>query len=235
MIDGGNPAGVVLGPGRLTEEQMKRVTKILSVSETAFVFPSKIADYKLRFFSPLIEVDLCGHATIATFFTLAQENMFEPEMLARSTIERSKGGSEFIRIIYNALGEKEEVISPGVEYSPFKNPNIHSTPEKSKKNVQQIINDLNQSQVQLEKNIDIVLDSETPNNQLQLLLENKGLLDLNDEDLEMFPDKAIREIKGTQKAADKIAHDKMIRDQKINTLEVELTEKENELEEYKIC
>ncbi len=68
---GGNPAGVVVDSPMLSDEQMKQVTKKLSVSETAFVFPSNVADCKVRFFSPSVEVDLCGHATIATFFTLA--------------------------------------------------------------------------------------------------------------------------------------------------------------------
>ena len=68
--NGGNPAGVVLDSPRLSEEQMKDVSKQLQVSETAFVFPSDKADYTVRFFSPTTEVDLCGHATIATFYTI---------------------------------------------------------------------------------------------------------------------------------------------------------------------
>jgi len=76
--EGGNPAGVVLDSPDLTDEQMKHVSKVLSVSETAFVLPSKKADYKIRFFSPDVEVDLCGHATIATFFTMALDGVFPP-------------------------------------------------------------------------------------------------------------------------------------------------------------
>ena len=76
-IDGGNPAGVVLNSPELTDKQMANITKQLNVSETAFVFPSNIADYKIKFFSPNIEVDLCGHATIATFFTMALDELFE--------------------------------------------------------------------------------------------------------------------------------------------------------------
>lgn len=75
-FEGGNPAGVVLNSPKLTDKQMAYISKKLNVSETAFVFPSDIADYKIRFFSPSIEVDLCGHATIATFFTMAQEGIF---------------------------------------------------------------------------------------------------------------------------------------------------------------
>lgn len=72
---GGNPAGVVLNSPKLTEKQMTFVSKVLNVSETAFVFPSKKADFKVRFFSPEIEVDLCGHATIATFFAMTLEGL----------------------------------------------------------------------------------------------------------------------------------------------------------------
>ena len=75
-IHGGNPAGVVLDPIKLTEKQMKDISKRLAVSETAFVFPSNKADFKVRFFSPTVEVGLCGHATIATFYTMAQEGKF---------------------------------------------------------------------------------------------------------------------------------------------------------------
>lgn len=76
-INGGNPAGVLLDSPDLTDEQMIFITKQLGVSETAFVFPSKKADYKVRFFSPNVEVDLCGHATIATFFTMGLQVRFQ--------------------------------------------------------------------------------------------------------------------------------------------------------------
>jgi len=75
-LEGGNPAGVVLDSPDLTDEQMKYISKELVVSETAFVFASKKADYKINFFSPDVEVELCGHATIATFFTMALEGVF---------------------------------------------------------------------------------------------------------------------------------------------------------------
>jgi len=75
-LKGGNPAGVVLNSPDLTDKQMAYISKQLKVSETAFVFPSNRADFKIRFFSPKIEVNLCGHATIATFFTMALEGFF---------------------------------------------------------------------------------------------------------------------------------------------------------------
>ena len=89
--EGGNPAGVVLDSPDLTDEQMKYVSKVLSVSETAFVFPSKKADYKIRFFSPEVEVDLCGHATIATLFTMALEGIFSQNINTVITQETKAG------------------------------------------------------------------------------------------------------------------------------------------------
>ena len=90
-LEGGNPAGVVLDSPDLTDEQMKHVSKLLSVSETAFVFPSKKADYKMRFFSPDVEVDLCGHATIATFFTMALDGVFSQNINTIITQETKSG------------------------------------------------------------------------------------------------------------------------------------------------
>jgi PhzF family phenazine biosynthesis protein len=72
--NGGNPAGVLINSPNLTDEQMANISKQLNVSETAFLFPSDKADYKSRFFSPTVEVDLCGHGTIAAFFTIALRN-----------------------------------------------------------------------------------------------------------------------------------------------------------------
>lgn len=65
---GGNPAGVVLEDGPLLDAaEMQLIAKELGFSETAFMEKSLLADYKIRYFTPTSEVDLCGHATIAAF------------------------------------------------------------------------------------------------------------------------------------------------------------------------
>ncbi len=46
---------------------MLRIAKDVGFSETAFVMNSDLANYMVRFFTPVDEVDLCGHATVATF------------------------------------------------------------------------------------------------------------------------------------------------------------------------
>ena len=63
-VNGGNPAGVVLNSPELTDDQMKFICKEINVSETAFVCPSRVADYNVRFFSPEIEVDLWSSSYI---------------------------------------------------------------------------------------------------------------------------------------------------------------------------
>ena len=62
----GNPAGVVFDADDLTDEQCQSIASELSVSETAFLEGSDEAHYRLRYFTPTQEVDLCGHATIGS-------------------------------------------------------------------------------------------------------------------------------------------------------------------------
>jgi PhzF family phenazine biosynthesis protein len=62
----GNAAGVVPEADGLTDDQMQAVAAELGASETAFVRPSGTADRRVRYFTPTTEVDLCGHATIAS-------------------------------------------------------------------------------------------------------------------------------------------------------------------------
>lgn len=66
----GNPAGVVLNGQDYTENEMLTIAASVGFSETAFVLPSHTADFRIRFFKPGHEVDLCGHATMATVYAL---------------------------------------------------------------------------------------------------------------------------------------------------------------------
>lgn len=72
---GGNPAGIVLEADFLSDEEMKRIAEKLGFSETAFISKSNLADFKLRFFTPNDEVNLCGHATVGSYFTLFKQGI----------------------------------------------------------------------------------------------------------------------------------------------------------------
>ncbi len=74
----GNPAAVLLDASGLSDEQMQLIAREMNLSETAFVLPAtdNTHDLELRWFTPTKEVNLCGHATIATFHALAEEKRF---------------------------------------------------------------------------------------------------------------------------------------------------------------
>lgn len=77
-VFGGNPAGVVVLPEATPyppDEIMVKTAVELRYSETIFI--KKVSDdtFELRFFTPLTEVDLCGHGTIASFFAMGEEGL----------------------------------------------------------------------------------------------------------------------------------------------------------------
>ncbi|QLG50378.1 PhzF family phenazine biosynthesis protein [Natrinema halophilum] len=71
----GNPAGVVPDADSLSDDQMQSIAAEMAVSETAFLRSSSAAERRIRYFTPTQEVDLCGHATIATFAHLHDEGL----------------------------------------------------------------------------------------------------------------------------------------------------------------
>jgi PhzF family phenazine biosynthesis protein len=73
----GNPAGVVVDAEGLTDIQMQKIAHEVNAPETAFILPAsnRDANLRIRWFTPLCEVPLCGHATIASFHALAEEGM----------------------------------------------------------------------------------------------------------------------------------------------------------------
>ena len=78
----GNPAAVCVLSAPRDDEWMQHVAREMNVSETAFLL--RQADgFDLRWFTPAIEVDLCGHATLASAHVLWQEGHLAPTEKAR--------------------------------------------------------------------------------------------------------------------------------------------------------
>jgi PhzF family phenazine biosynthesis protein len=77
---GGNPAGVVLLDQAASPQWMTELAAELGYSETAFVIPAELpdADYWLRWFTPTVEVDMCGHATLAAAHCLFADGAASP-------------------------------------------------------------------------------------------------------------------------------------------------------------
>jgi len=84
---GGNPAGVVLDAQKYTHEQKQYIAAGVGFSETAFVSPSSIADYRLEFFTPTRQIAHCGHATIATFSYMKQLGRLNRDQTSKETID----------------------------------------------------------------------------------------------------------------------------------------------------
>jgi predicted PhzF superfamily epimerase YddE/YHI9 len=78
----GNPAAVCLLPGPRDADWMQQVAAEMNLSETAFLVPG--ADgHGLRWFTPAVEVDLCGHATLASAHALWETGRLRPDEPAR--------------------------------------------------------------------------------------------------------------------------------------------------------
>lgn len=82
---GGNPAAVCVMEGPAEEGWMQGVALEMNLSETAFLYPEPADQgaYRLRWFTPKAEVDLCGHATLATAHALWSEGHLDRSVPAR--------------------------------------------------------------------------------------------------------------------------------------------------------
>ncbi|MBA1202571.1 PhzF family phenazine biosynthesis protein [Pseudomonas capeferrum] len=81
---GGNPAAVCPLHEWLPDDQLQAIALENNLSETAFVVPEGDV-YELRWFTPEVEVDLCGHATLATAWVILNELSDKPKVLRFST------------------------------------------------------------------------------------------------------------------------------------------------------
>ena len=78
----GNPAAVCVLPSPRDETWMQLVAREVNLSETAFLHPIE-GGYSLRWFTPMIEVKLCGHATLASAHTLWETGALAADQAAR--------------------------------------------------------------------------------------------------------------------------------------------------------
>ena len=147
VVGGGNPAGVIPNANGLTSNEMQAIAKKVNLSETAFVLSGgEDYDFEVRFFTPTEEVDLCGHATIATFCVLKELgiiNKGKVELVQKTKaghleIQLSEDGSVLMRQanpvniikeiplerLYSAMNIKKENI--GIDQIMF-TPEVWST------------------------------------------------------------------------------------------------------------
>ncbi|MCF7755785.1 PhzF family phenazine biosynthesis isomerase [Paenibacillus xylanexedens] len=85
----GNPAGVVFDADHFSETEMQQIAYKVGFNETVFVLNSEVADVRLRYFTPGHEINLCGHATMASLYGLRTRGMLSDKELI--TIETNVG------------------------------------------------------------------------------------------------------------------------------------------------
>ena len=78
----GNPAAVCLLPEPRADDWLQAVAREMNLAETAFLRPAD-EGYELRWFTPTVEVDLCGHATLASAHVLWESGRLAPSEAAR--------------------------------------------------------------------------------------------------------------------------------------------------------
>lgn len=98
----GNPAGVVPDARGLTKKDMQKIAKEMNLSETAFINKIDSNSFEVRFFTPIQEVDLCGHATIASFYVLGEKGYIRSEGRKMVTVtQKTKSGLLPVDIYFN--------------------------------------------------------------------------------------------------------------------------------------
>lgn len=95
----GNPAAVVILEGQQEPAWMQAVAREMNLSETAFVHPQQ-GGYHLQWFTPQVEVDLCGHATLASAHILWQTGL----------VQRAETIRFFTRSGWLAASQRDDLI-----------------------------------------------------------------------------------------------------------------------------
>lgn len=126
--EGGNPAGVVFSDEMLSDNEMLDIAKDVNYSETAFLVKEKNNSFRIRYFSPETEIAFCGHATIASGFSLGQKFGLNKYELVLNTgkiqIEVSeKNGKSFTSI--NSVPTHTKDVNNYLVNSVFKTFNLN--------------------------------------------------------------------------------------------------------------
>lgn len=97
---GGNGAGVVLLNEQISDDTKQEIAGKVGLSETAFIFKQDENDYNVSFFTPVCEVDLCGHATIAAFYYLGKTGEIKGCNETRTVYQNTKAGRLKIEVTF---------------------------------------------------------------------------------------------------------------------------------------
>src|SRR5258705_8664673 len=114
---GGNPAAVCLLPAPRDEGWMQDVAREMNLSETAFLVRENSA-FQLRWFTPTVEVALCGHATLASAHVLWEDGHLPTSQTARfqtkSGLLTAARRDDWIHLDFPATPAQPADLPPGV-------------------------------------------------------------------------------------------------------------------------
>ncbi len=85
----GNPAAVCRLPAWPDDSRLADIAREMNLSETAFLVRARGVTHELRWFTPAVEVPLCGHATLASAHVLWEDGILPPDAVARFRTRRS--------------------------------------------------------------------------------------------------------------------------------------------------
>ncbi|NCB41930.1 MAG: PhzF family phenazine biosynthesis isomerase [Clostridia bacterium] len=111
----GNPAGIIIEAKELNTEEMQEIARQIGFSECAFILPSDKADLRLRYFTPGAEVNLCGHATIASVYALFKKTPQRADLIQK-TVETKAG---IIDIAYNPENQEVTMSQADAQFLAF--------------------------------------------------------------------------------------------------------------------
>jgi len=117
---GGNPAGVLLAAQGLTESRMQEIAAHVGFSETIFVTSENGPRMRVRYFSPEMEVDFCGHATIAAGVALGEANG------AGEYIFETNTGDVRVKVSTHAGGYETELTSTAGRISEIEDADLEA-------------------------------------------------------------------------------------------------------------
>lgn len=113
-VFGGNPAAVVPLTSWLSDETMQAIAAENNLAETAFYVPTE-AGFHIRWFTPTVEVDLCGHATLASAYVLfSLENYAHDEINfdSRSGVLNVRKEGDWLVLNFPADSIHKQLLSP---------------------------------------------------------------------------------------------------------------------------
>jgi PhzF family phenazine biosynthesis protein len=113
----GNPAAVCILPEAGDEDWMRKVAREMNLSETAFLYRDG-GGFNLRWFTPSVEVDLCGHATLASAHVLWAEGQLESRQVAhfftKSGPLSAERNGDWIELNFPVIQEEAAPVPDGL-------------------------------------------------------------------------------------------------------------------------